>query len=401
MVDQQTPQQDERTGSKWRTYLALAFAVLFAISLVAANHAAWLVTTVVNTDTFVDTLAPLPKDPDVALALGEGIADSMFDSVEVGQKIADALPDGLAFLAVPVAQGLSNRVAGIATNIVQSDAFSTVWRAALTVAHRAATLFIRGVDTEVVSTEDGVVTLDLSEVAAPIYEQLDTLGFDVLDGTTPDLTIELFTVQSQGTVQSIVQLINSIRWVVLVLAIVLAVAVFVTAIDKRRATLWFGVATAAAMLFSLIDIRYLQSAVTSGITSPVQLRGVEAALDIAFSRFVLQSWIGLGLGLIIALGGWLASDSERAVSIRGTFTSVGDADSTGPNHFAVFVAKYKRPLEWGAVAVIGLLLVIAPSTSLWLVVLALIAVAIFQTFVEFIASKAQPAKSRSASESVD
>ncbi|MFV1999013.1 MAG: hypothetical protein ACC654_01460, partial [Acidimicrobiia bacterium] len=196
MTETQAPPQDNRTGPKWRMYLALAFTVLFAISLVAANHAAWLVTTVMDTDTFVDALAPIPQDPDVARALGQGIADNILDSAEVGQKIADALPDGLAFLAVPVAQGLSDRIAGIATDIVQSDAFSAIWQRTLALAHRTALLFIRGVDNKILSSEDGVVTLDLTEAAAPIFEQLDTLGFDLLDGTTPDLTIELFEVES-------------------------------------------------------------------------------------------------------------------------------------------------------------------------------------------------------------
>jgi len=399
MTETQAPPQDARQGPKWRTYLALAFTVLFAISLVAANHAAWLVTTVLDTDTFVDALAPIPKDPDVARALGQGIADSILDSAEVGEKIADALPDGLAFLAVPVAQGLSDRIARIATDIVQSDAFSAIWQRALAVTHRIAMLFVRGVDNEILSSEDGVVTLDLTEAATPIFEQLDNLGFDLLDGTAPDLTIELIDVEAQGVVQSIVRLVNSIRWFVLALTVVLVGAVYATAVDRKRATLWVGTAISAAMLFSIIDIRYLQSAVTSGITDPVQLLGVEAALDIVFSRFVLQSWIVFGLGLFVALGGWLTGSSESAASVRNTITGESGEESA-PSRIAATVSTHKRLLEWGAIIAVGLVLLVAPPVSMGLVVFVIAALVVFVAFVEFIASQADGAANEPESESV-
>ncbi|MFV1999644.1 MAG: hypothetical protein ACC654_04690, partial [Acidimicrobiia bacterium] len=249
------------------------------------------------------------------------------------------------------------------------------------------------------SSEDGVVTLDLTEAAAPIFEQLDTLGFDLLDGTTPDLTIELFEVESQGVIQSIVRLLNSIRWFVLVLTVVLLGAVYAAANDRKRATLWIGTAVAAAMLFSIIDIRYLQSAVTSGITDPVQLSGIDAALDIVFSRFILQSWIVFGLGLFIALGGWLTGSSERAVSVRSTFTGEGDNESD-PSKFAATVSTHKRSLEWGAIIVVGLVLLVAPPISIGLVVFVIAALGAFVAVVEFIASRTDSATSEPESESV-
>lgn len=399
MTDNKTPNETAPQNTKWRTYLAFAFAVLFAISLVAANHAAWLVTTVLDTESFVDSLAPIPQDPDVARALGQSIADTITESSEVGERIADALPDGLAFLAVPVTQGLSDAIAGIATDIVQSEAFGTVWRAALTLTHKTALLFVEGADVGVISSEDGVVTLDLTDVVTPIFEQLDTLGFDVLDGTTPDLTIELMEVEGEGTIQTIVRLINSIRWFVLALTVILVIAVFATATDKRRATLWVGTATAGAMLVSIIDIRYLKSAVTSGIEDPVNLAGVNATLDIVFSRFVLQSWIVFGLGLVIALGGWLTGNSERAVSLRSTFTGEG-GDSDSPR-FATFVSGHKRLLEWGAAGVFGLVLLMAPTTSPGLVVFAVAAMLVFISGIEFIASKSSQALANSDSGSDD
>ncbi|MCL1598085.1 MAG: hypothetical protein M3094_02790, partial [Actinomycetia bacterium] len=76
---------------RWRMRLAAALTVLFGLVLIAANHAGWLATTILDTESFVEALAPLPADPDVSRALGEAVADSVIASNEVGQAIADTL----------------------------------------------------------------------------------------------------------------------------------------------------------------------------------------------------------------------------------------------------------------------------------------------------------------------
>lgn len=384
-MNEDTKHVQPESGPRWRFVLSIVLTVLFGLSLIAANHAAWLVTTALDTDTFVDALAPLPSDPDVARALGQSVADTIVESTEVGSSIADALPDGLQFIAVGITESLRDRITDIATKIVQSDVFVTIWETALRIAHSAATRFAAGFSGNLLTSDGGSVILDLTSIYEPIAEQLDAFGFDALDGAAPDLTIELFEVESQGLVQSIVRIVHSIRWFAIGLTLVLAVGVFIASVDRRRTAMWVGSSMVVAMLVSLIDIRLLKTAATDGVTDTVSHAGVTAALDIVFSRFVVQTWMMLVFGTIIALGAWLMGDSERAMSIRSTVT--GDSDGDGPTAAASFITSNKRVLEWGVAITVAALLLIAPVPSAGIVILVIAGVIAFVGAVEFIAAR--------------
>ncbi len=374
-----------------RMRVAALLVILFGIALVAANHAGWLTTTVLETDAFVNTLAPLPGDPAVSRALGESVADGIIESYEVRESIADTLPDGLAFIAAPLTQGLRDVIADTATDIIQSDAFKTIWTAVTRTIHRAAIIFTRGIDGDVITTEDGVVVLDLTEVAAQVADRLDEFGFDLLDGAEPDLTIELFEISDTGVVARLARLIYSIRWFSFLLTATLLGAAYVVATDRRKLTAWVGSATILAMLVSLIDARWLRSAVVGGIEDPVQNAGADAAWGIIFNQLFIQSWSILILGVIIAIIAWLMGDSERARSVRRTFKDLASTDSdvdSEPSGIALFVASHRRLLEWSAVLVVSGFLILGPPPSFGVIIVCIAAVILFAFVVEYIAASA-------------
>lgn len=368
--------------------VAAVLTVLFGLLLIAANHAGWLGTTILNTESFVDTLAPLPADPDVSLALGEAVADSIIQSNEVGQAIFDKLPDGLRFAAVSLTQGLRGLIADIATQIIRSEPFTAIWKKTLAVTHRAMLLYIRGVESDLVTSEDGYVVLDLTEIGTLVTERLDELGFDALDGVEPDLTIELFETGDGGIIRTLANLIYSIRWISIVLTAALLVAAYAVATDRRKLTVWVGSATTIAMLVSLIDGRLLKAVVRGAAEDPIREAGVVAAGNIVFSRFVTQSWIILLLGVAAATIAWAMGDSDRARSVKMVFpgTAHKDApDGTGTSSFGDFVASHRRLLEWGSVAFAGGWLLLAPLPSFAAILAGVIAVVLFIAAVEYIA----------------
>ena len=73
--------------------------------------------------------------------------------------IEQSLPRDLAFLTVPVTEGLRNLTADVANDVIRSDAFAGIWRQALRLSHNAASL--------VLSTE-GKVAIDLNEAAEAV-----------------------------------------------------------------------------------------------------------------------------------------------------------------------------------------------------------------------------------------
>ncbi len=368
--------------------LAAVLTVLFGLVLITANHAGWLATTILDTESFVETFAPLPADPDVSRALGEAVADSVIGSNEVGQAIFDGLPDGLKFAAVPLTQGLQGLIADIATEIIRSEPLTAIWEKTLEATHRATLLYIRGVESDLLTSEDGYVVLDLTEIGTLVTERLDELGFTILDGVEPDLTIPLFESRDGGVIQTLASVIYSIRWFSIALSMVLLFAAYGVATNRRKLTVWIGSATTIAMLVSLIDGRLLKALVNSAVEDPVREAGVTAAGNIVFSRFITQSWIILLIGGTAATIAWIMGDSERARWVRAVFadtTPTDGADGADISPLITFVASHRRLLEWGSVALVGGLLLLAPLPPFGVVLAGVAAVILFIATVEYIA----------------
>ena len=365
---------------------AVALAILFGVVLVAANQAGWLTAVVLDTDAFVAALAPLPKDEAVSQALAQQTADAMIESFEVTESIADALPEGIEFIAIPLTTGVRDITAEVAGEIIRSDAFSTVWTFALTGAHRIATAYVGALEDGIVVAEDGVAILDLTEFGAQIDEALADRGFDLIADSDRDLKVELFELPDSGAVKFIVDLMYSIRWIVLVLTLALGVGAFVVATDRRRIAKWIGGATIAAMLFSLIELRYARSLLTRGIENQVQKDGAVAAWDILFNRLVAQSWILLLVGVLTVFVAWAAGDSAGARSLKASVVESGDSlrDADEPSSFALFIAAHGRLIEWlTGVVIVGLLLIGPPLAVGWVLV-AVVALIVVLAGVEYV-----------------
>ncbi len=370
--------------------IAIAMAVLFGVVLFAANHAVWLTATILDTDRFVAAFAPLPQDEDVSLALAHKTADAVVESYEVTEVIAETLPEGISFLALPLASGVQDLIAKASVEIIRSDAFTTVWTGALTGSHRIATAYVGVFEDGAVVAEDGVAVLDLTELGDRVAEKLGTDGFGLLENSDRDLTIELFALPDSGVVKFIVDVMYSVRWALIALVVVLLIGAYVVAPDRRRITTWIGGAAVVAMLLSLVDSRLLRSAVTGGAEDPIQQAGAEAAWDIIFQRFIWQTWIALLIGVVMILIVWATGNSETALGIRSAVsakTGAGTAADDGNESSLIrFVTAHRRLIEWGfGLLAIGFLLV-APPVSFGIALVILVVVAVVIVGVEYLSA---------------
>ncbi|MFV1963656.1 MAG: hypothetical protein ACC658_17755, partial [Acidimicrobiia bacterium] len=336
----------------------------------------------------VGALEPLPRDEAVSLALANRTADAIIESYEVTDVIAETLPDGIEFIAVPLTNGIKDLITGITTEIIRSDAFITVWSAALTGVHKIALAYVGALESGVLVEEDGVAVLDLAAIGARITEDLDIRGFNVLEGTDRDLRVELFELPDSGLISFVVDVMYSVRWALFLLTIGLLVAAIGVATDRRRISKWIGGATVFAMVFSLIDMRYARSALTGGVEDPIQKAGAEAAWDIIFRGFVQQTWVVLVLGGIVILVAWIMGDSEGAVTIRSAVGTRGQSarEDGSVSSVAAFIASHRRLIEWGAAGIVVGFLLLGPPQPIGLVVSGLVLLGLIVAVVEYAAA---------------
>src|SRR5262245_5983143 len=128
-------------GLRWTAAVALLViaAVLGAASVVAGFVRGQLL----NTDRYVETVAPLVRDPAVQDAIAARLTDvivTQLNLTRLTQQLADALeqrgaPTQLDGLVGPAVNGLTSFIHDQVRTVVASDQFADVWNTANRVAH--------------------------------------------------------------------------------------------------------------------------------------------------------------------------------------------------------------------------------------------------------------------------
>lgn len=373
-----------------RMKTAIVLAIVFGVSLFAANQALWLAQTVLDEDEFVATLAPLPRDDAVSLALADQVADAIVEQFGVQDAVAGALPDGIKFISAPVADGIRNLAAEAAVGIIRSDAFTDVWAFALRATHRVAFTYIGALDDGLLLKNEGVLELNLSEIGRQVTEELKLGDIRFANASSEDLTVELFTISDGGVVQLLVRIMYGIRWISLVLAVVLGVAVFAVADDRRRILKWVGGSVVAAMFVTLINLRYIKLAVTSDISDPIQKAGAESVFDIVLRQLQWQTWLVMAIGVVLILIAWFLGDSTKATSLRSRVerTSASSRDWIERSGFRKFVAAHPSAIQVGAALVAAIYLLTGSPLSLIGFILVVLVLTLVIVAVNALASSA-------------
>ncbi|MDJ0791909.1 MAG: hypothetical protein QNJ71_08435 [Acidimicrobiia bacterium] len=390
-------QLDEAQSSGgWRMAVAGVLVVLFAIVLVPANQAVWLARTMLNTDSFVATFGPLPKDDAVSTALGAQVAAIVSEEVMVQQRIEGAVGSDLAFIAAPIASAVEGLIAESSSAIISSDIFTSVWEGTLRVTHSAAIAVIDASrDGPAQVTEEGQVVLDLNDLVRQVDDELTARGIDVVDSENVDATIVLYESGELGVVQSIISIVYAIRWAAPLLVLVLLVGAIWVANDRRRVLSWIGTGTIIAGLISLVIVRFLRNDVVDRIQDETQREGAESAWSIVFDQLTGQTWGLIMLGLLAVLGAWFFGPSERAVGLRSSFISArneayADQEPTGTTRF---FQQYGRIIQWVVIGLGVLFLLVVPVLYGWLVIVTAVVVIALVFGIEWISGSPQQSES--------
>ena len=211
-----TGAEADGTGNrlKWRRWSALALVVLASLLLPAALAATWLDNQIRDTDRYVETVAPLSHNDAIADAVSRSLTDSLFQQLEVQQTIKAALPEKAGFLAGPLTSRLQDFTREATRDVIVSERFNQVWVEANRATHTAVTGLLFG-DGDALSSQNGMVTLDLNPVVDDVKSRLDDAGLDIFDNTSSShIDLEFTLVQSQALadVQGFVSLLGRLAW---------------------------------------------------------------------------------------------------------------------------------------------------------------------------------------------
>jgi hypothetical protein len=389
-----------------RQRLATVFSAIFLVLAVllfsVAVPGTWARRTLLDTDRYVATVAPLARDAAVQEYLARTVTEEVFTALQVEDRLAEALQQRsprLAFLAGPIANGVQSFVQDQLHAVLASETFATSWEAANRFAHAQLIAVLEGdigAEGETVQVQGDKVVLNLlplvnqglaamtglitnivghpvtlpqitgDEIPSEAVTRLESaLGVDLPEGFG---TIVVYDASQLQAVQRVVDLASrAVVAFALLFLVCAAIALWIS--RRRRRTL---IQLTVALLVVLVIERRFGIAEGDAIVNrvkPENQAAARAVVDQVLGALLRYTGWLLVFALVVLVIALLTGPYPWAVRIRGwtadiAAAAVGAVRGRRTSGSLDWVAGHRDVLMLGGAAV-GVLLLLLANLSLW------------------------------------
>jgi hypothetical protein len=379
----------------WRGIIAWILIVLACLMAIVSPIAVWAKTTFMDTDKFVSTVGPLIEEEEVAKALSDEIANRLYVGLDIQRRVEDALnsvteaiqeavPDKLDslagkldFIAGPISTGLQTLIQKITYEVLTSSQFQEAWYKILEASHSTVVRIINGEGAISIGSE-GEVMLDVGELANNVQDRLVEGGLTFLEKVPiPDkiTSIELFTSSQLGMAKTGIEILNTLNWLLPLLALLFFAAAILISEDRRRYLMIAGAALAVAMAFSLMVLNLAKGELLGQVKNPANLEAATIIWNQVTAQLIKANVGLLFVGVIGAVGFAISGPYKWAVWLRRKtqwlFSMERDRRLAGKESGPVglfFAAHIWGIRVFGAAFFFGVLWLIKPLTGVKVVV---------------------------------
>ncbi|MFF7971588.1 hypothetical protein [Streptomyces sp. NPDC007905] len=363
-----------------RSTSSAVLIVLTCILVPVALLATWVHDIVLDTDRYVATVAPLAGEPAVQDAAVHRITGAVGAHVNGQQAAADiaswlesqGLPpraaDAIRGLGPQLDSAANQATTKIATRVVRSDAFATVWRTANRAAHNAVVHALTGKGRGAVGVSDGTVTLDLGTAVDRVKNELVDAGLKPA-AKIPQVNKQLVLFQSDqlAKFRKGARLLDIVGNWFPVLVLLFGVAGVFLAHRRRRALARTALGAAFACLVVAIALVVARHYYLDHLPPQVLSKAAAAAVFDTLLRFLRVSLrTAIVLGVVVALGAYLVGPGRLPVAVRGASDHTADSAArwAAAHHISTgragaWALAYRRTLT------VAVMLIIALVFALW------------------------------------
>lgn len=367
-----------------RRIIAALLIVLASFLAPFALGALWAERTITETDTFVETLAPLADDPAVQQTVATEVSTAIIEAVDAQGRVEQALsqvngplaglrPDSA--IAEGIASGINGAIESGVTAYTQGDRFGDAWTAISTVLQEQFVALInRDAAGAAVTLQEGQIVLDtkvavekvterLSERGVPFVDALEVPGREVVLADTPNL-------QTAATALRIFLPVANWLWVVVLVMFVVGVLLWR---PRARGLLWtgLGLTVGGGLTFAALDLG--EAALVAA--APSDFAGALSAVTTTMLRFLVNALLVMvSLGVALMLAGWLAGATKSGRKVRLALADAahrwGSPLADGPigrftSEHQMLVPTLRGIVLAVAIAYLVLLDRLSPSIILW------------------------------------
>lgn len=402
-------EQLEARPAKRRRVRRVSTAILLVLAVVLFTLAvpgAWVRRTLVDTDRYVATVAPLAQDAAVQEYLARTVTNQVFAALDVEERLGSALAElapRLTFLAGPMTNAVHGFVEERVASVFASDAFARYWERANRFVHTQLIAALRG-EGDAMTVADGRVVLSVLPLVNQGLEAISSVTSELL-GRQIDLpeltgeevpveavarieqalgvdlpdrfgTITVYDSEELAAVQDGADLAGRLMSLIIVL-FVLAAAGALWASTRRRRTL--VQLTTALTVVLVIERRFAIAAANRVIDAakPENRAAANAVVDQVLGT--LLRYTGWLLAIVVAtlLAALLSGPYPWAVRLRGWVRGIGAAVTGAVGRgegvpAAGWIGAHRDSLMLGGAAVFVLVLLLANLSVGWFLGLALL-----------------------------
>lgn len=325
----------------------------------------WARNQVLDTDRYVENIAPLAEDPAIQQAVSATISKQIIEAAGF-QEYAEGLLDGRArILAGPIASGAESLVRDLSDRVVQSDAFPKAWRAANRLGHKNLVAILSGrtvAGANAAEVEDGQVVLALGPLTRQVVNTIDAAtGLGLAERVPAErLNVRFVLVESENlaSAQQLVRWLDRLSWIVPALALLCLAASVLLAADSRRGIRRAAVAVILAAIVTRLGLGAGREVYLSSLPDgPTNGLAAAAVFDI-MTRFVVGALRAVfGVGVAVLIGAWLAGPSSTATRIRA-LVSFADDPTAEPGPVVAWFRAHRGSFQRATLAITGAVLIV-------------------------------------------
>ena len=305
--------------SQARVVATYAFVALAALLLFLTTFAVWVDRVALNTEVFADTSAELIEDEAIRSAVATRTIDEIYASVDVEAELEGPLPEDVESLAGPTSATLRHVAPGIVERALEQPALQRLWRQAVERSH-ATLVEVLEERSGTVSTDEGVVTLDLGDI---VREAADRIGVsETVESRIDEDAGRIVILRSDelDTAQDAFRVLNTIAWLLPLVTLAVFALAFWLSGGRRRLTLRaIGVAVFLSGVIGLLAVNAIGWYVVGELTTDRQSNAAgDGAWDVVTELLRGSFRLQIAVGLLVLLAAWIAGPSGRAVAVRRT-----------------------------------------------------------------------------------
>ena len=232
---------------------------LAALSVVAI----WLRVTLLDTDRYVKTVAPIAAEPAVQNAVADRLDTAINSRIDFASLARDVLPERADVLAPVIQTGVQSFIRTRIQEFTRSQRFQDLWTEANRRAHTRITELLVGGRSKRLVLDDDTVYLDLSPAVDRIKTGLQERGLTRIAAAIPpsvDGRIKLVESPALVQAQNGVKLLKAVAIVLPLLALLCLAGSVLLARQRRRGLLRAAIGVALAMLLLVAALGVARSA---------------------------------------------------------------------------------------------------------------------------------------------